>query len=387
MKMRILHICTSGEYTEGFSYQDNLLTKYMAKQGWDVYLIASPLAYDENGKTIKLPVPQSYVNKDGVKVTRLPYNKPEKLGYKLRSMKGFYQQLEEIKPDVIYIHLPQTSDSGVVIKYLKKHPNVKLYCDNHADFSNSATNWVSKTILHGVLWKYYIQRLNKYAEVFYGVLPARVEFLKNVYGLPANRCELLVMGGDDELVEAAAKPEIRHALRSEYGLSDDDFVVMTGGKIDPWKTQTILLMKAVKNIQNPKLKLIVFGSVDESLQEQVAELCDEKKIQYIGWVKSADSYQYFAAADLVVFPGRHSVFWGQVAAQGIPMLCKWWDGTDDVDLGGNVHFLTKDSVEEIQSEIQHLLDSPEDYKKMKRIAVEKGMKEYSYADIARRAVK
>ena len=105
--MKILHVCTSGEYTEGFSYQDNLLTKYMVKQGWDVYLIASPLAFDEKGKTIRLPVPQSYVNADGVKVTRLPYKKPDKVGHKLRSMDGFYEKLEEIAPDVIYIHLPQ----------------------------------------------------------------------------------------------------------------------------------------------------------------------------------------------------------------------------------------------------------------------------------------
>ena len=385
--MKILHICTSGEYTEGFSYQDNLLTKYMKKQGWDVYIIASPLAYDEKGNTVWLTVPQNYVNDDGVKVTRLPFRKPLKIRKKLRSMEGFYEKMEEIKPDVIYIHLPQTSDTAVVTRYIKKHPNVKLYCDNHADFSNSATNWFSKNVLHKIIWKHYVKKADKYAEIFYGVLPARVEFLKNVYGLSADRCKLLVMGGDDDLVIAADKPEVKHKLREQYGLSDDDFVVMTGGKIDAWKTQTLLLMQAVKNIDDPKLKLIVFGSVSDDLIDKVNELADGKKIQYIGWVKADDSYRYFSAADLVVFPGRHSVFWGQVTAQGIPMLCKWWEGTDDVDLGGNVKFLTKDSVEEIQGEIQKLLDNPDEYKKMKKIAVEKGMKEYSYAEIAKKAVK
>lgn len=385
--MKILHVCTSGEYTEGFSYQDNLLTKYMVKQGWDVYLIASPLAFDENGKTVKLPAPQSYVNAHGVKVTRLPYKKPEKICRKLRRMEGFAQKLEEIRPDVIYIHLPQTTDSGVVIRYLKKHPEVKLYCDNHADFSNSATNWLSENILHRILWKRYMQRLNRYAVVFYGVLPARVEFLKNVYGLPADRCELLVMGGDDDLVQAAERPEVKEELRRTYGIGPDDFLIMTGGKIDPWKTQTLLLMQAVKNIDDDRVKLIVFGSVSDDLMPKVRELADGKKIQYIGWVRSDDSYRYFAAADLAVFPGRHSVFWGQVAAQGIPMLCKRWEGTDDIDQGGNVRFLTRDSVEEIQGEIQRLLDDPELYRQMKDVAVNKGMKEFSYADIARRAIK
>ncbi len=384
--MKILHICTSGEYTEGFSYQDNLITKFMVKQGWDVYIIASPLAYDENGKTIALETPQSYVNADGVKVTRLPFRKPTKICRKLRRMKGFYAEMEKIAPDIIYIHNPQTTDSGVVIKYLKRHKNVKLYADNHGDFSNSATNWLSKNILHKILWKHYFRRLNKYAEVFYGVLPARVEFLKNVYGLPADRCKLLVMGGDDDLVEAAAKPEVKRALREEYGLGQDDFVIMTGGKIDPWKTQTLLLMEAVRQIEDPRVKLVVFGSVSDDLMDKVRALADGTKIQYIGWVQANDSYRYFAAADLVVFPGRHSVFWGQVAAQGIPMIVKEWDGTNDIDLGGNVRFLTQDSVEEIRGEIERLLTDPAAYAEMKRVAVEKGIKTFSYADIARRAI-
>ena len=37
---------------------------------------------------------------------------------------------------------------------------------------------VNGKILHGILWKHYVLKANKYAEVFYGVLPARVEFLR-----------------------------------------------------------------------------------------------------------------------------------------------------------------------------------------------------------------
>ena len=162
--------------------------------------------------------------------------------------------------------------------------------------------------------------------------------------------------------------------------------VMTGGKIDAFKTQTLLLMKAVRNIHHPKLKLIVFGSVTAELKEQVNSLADGETVQYIGWVEAKDSYSYFAAADLVVFPGRHSVFWEQVAAQGIPMLVKSWDGTHHVDLGGNVRFLYEDSVAEIQRELEELLENPDRLAEMKRVAVEKGMKTFSYHDISQRAI-
>ena len=110
------------------------------------------------------------------------------------------------------------------------------------------------------------------------------------------------------------------------------------------------------------------------------------KIQYIGWAKGEQPYEYFASADLVVFPGRHSVYWEQVVAQGIPMLCKLWDGTTHVDIGGNVEFLTKDSTEEIQGKLEELLNNPNKYEQMKAAANKKGKEEFSYARIARKSV-
>lgn len=194
------------------------------------------------------------------------------------------------------------------------------------------------------------------------------------------------MGADDELVYAASDPSVRSKIRNKYDIKESDFLVMTGGKIDQWKTQTLLLMQAVRNIKPENVKLTVFGSVTQELQNQVDALADGKKVQYIGWVQSKDSYQYFAAADLVVFPGRHSVFWEQVTGQGIPMLVKEWPGTHHVDLGGNVLFLKEDSVSEIEKNINHLVEYPNEYEQMKKIAQEKGMNVFSYKNIAARAL-
>ena len=125
-------------------------------------------------------------------------------------------------------------------------------------------------------------KIEPYTKKFYGVLPVRVEFLKEMYNLPENKCELLVMGADDEKVESAARQEVRKKIRMKYGIADDDFLVMTGGKIDKWKTQTLLLMNAVQNIDRKNLKLVVFGSVTQELEEKVKELADGQKVQYIG---------------------------------------------------------------------------------------------------------
>lgn len=155
-----------------------------------------------------------------------------------------------------------------------------VFVDNHADFSNSATNWLSKNVLHKGLWRRCAHTIEPYTKKFYGVLPVRVDFLKNIYKLPPEKCELLVMGADDELVEKAKVSGARERIRENYGIHDDDFLILTGGKIDQWKKQTLLLMKAVQNIQNERIRLIVFGSVTQELMDQVKALTDGTKVQY-----------------------------------------------------------------------------------------------------------
>lgn len=58
------------------------------------------------------------------------------------------------------------------------------------------------------------KKIEPYVKKFYGVLPARVDFLIDVYNLPKEKCELLVMGADDDLVKKNEKPEIRKKFES-----------------------------------------------------------------------------------------------------------------------------------------------------------------------------
>ena len=370
--------------TDGLTYQENIITKYHRQMGLEVTIIASQYVWSKDGKKV-LTDKTNYRNSDDVKVIRLPVRRGT-VDSRLKVYPNLYQTVESEAPDILFIHSCQFLDTLTLARYARKHPNVRVYADNHVDYSNGAHGWVSKNLLHKGLWRFCLHRLEPYVTRFYGVLPTRVDLLRELYHLPASKCELLVMGGDDEMVQRAAQPEVRSRIRAQYGIAEDDFLIVTGGKIDAFKTQTLLLMEAVQKLPHERVRLIVFGSVAQDLKERVETLADGKRVQYIGWVQATDSYDYFAAADLVVFPGRHSVFWEQVAAQGIPMLVKDWPGTHHVDLGGNVQFLREDSAGEIRLAIENLIAHPEVYQRMKSVAVEKGMKEFSYAAIAKRAI-
>lgn len=382
--MKIVHTCLCGATTDGLTYQENIITKYHRRMGHDVTIIASQYEWSKDGKKV-LTEKTDYRNGDDVKMLRLPVKRGT-VDSRLKIYPELYRTVEAEQPDILFIHSCQFLDLITLARYAKHHPKVKIYADNHVDHSNGIHGRVSKHLLHRGLWRFCLHRIAPYVTRFYGTLPTRVDILKELYALPAEKCRLLVMGGDDEMVQRAAQPQVRRGIREKYGIQEDDFLIVTGGKIDAFKTQTLLLMEAVQKLPHEKLRLIVFGSISEELKERAQRLADGNRVQYIGWVQAKDSYDYFAASDLVVFPGRHSVFWEQVAAQGRPMLVKDWPGTHHVDLGGNVKFLTEDSVEALQLAIGRLLDCPQEYQLMKSIAVEKGMQEFSYARIARSAI-
>lgn len=381
--MRILHICVTGPYTDGFNYQENLLTKYQVKDGHEVHIIASEWQWGQNGKIEKYNGTQEYKNREGVYVHRLPMTVENDIFYRYKRFLGFYGVLETLAPDVIFIHNIQFFDIDQIAKYAKEY-KPKIFADNHADFSNSARSFVAR-LFYKTVWRHYAHLIEPYTTKFYGVLPARVDFLKDIYRLPTEKCELLVMGADDEEVEKYDSSIQKDTIRQELGYEKEDFIVVTGGKIDQWKKQILLLMDAIRNIEDCKVKLLVFGTVDRDIQVEFDKRLDSEQIKYVGWADNDQSYKYFSIADLVVFPGRHSVYWEQVAGMGIPMLCKYWEGTTHVNINGNVIFIDKDSVIEIQKNIEEFRRQLVSSERIKN-ACEKAKRVFSYRIIARKSI-
>ena len=193
------------------------------------------------------------------------------------------------------------------------------------------------------------------------------------------------MGADDEKVKEASLPENKNFIRQKYNIDGSKFLIVTGGKIDSSKQQLLLLAEAIYNLKNSNICLLIFGSIEESLKEKL-QMYISNNVKYIGWIDSEKTAIYFAAADLVVFPGRHSVFWEQVVALGIPMVVKYWEGTQHIDLGGNLKFLYEDSVEEIKNVIEGIISNKSVYKNMWAAAQNEKRKEFLYSNIAKKSI-
>ena len=379
----IVNVCLTGPYSDGFSYQDNLLPKYQRRLGYKVVVIAPVWRWGEGGTLEKTPSGR-YENEDGIEIVRIENDQKKSVTFRFKTYGTLLGLLKEYRPEIIFLHGLQIRDSATICQYVQQNPETRLFVDNHADYSNSAQNWCSKYILHRLIWRYHAKRLEPLAEKFWGVLPARVDFLIDNYGISREKCDLLVMGADDDEVARASNSLVRSSIRHDYDFSEDDFVVVTGGKIDAAKYQTLLLMEAV-HLMNAQVKLLIFGPVDSKLRGEFEERLDIGKMVYVPWAIVSESYAYFAAADAICFPGRHSVYWEQGVAMGKPLVVKRWAGTEHIDVCGNVIFLDSDGVGPIKNALQTLINDCKDagsYYKAANIAANS----FLYSEIAKRSI-
>jgi 1,2-diacylglycerol 3-alpha-glucosyltransferase len=384
--MKVLHLCLASFFIDNYSYQENMLPKYHKLMGYDVSVIASLVSFDLNGNGCLLKASNEYVCDDGYKVTRLDYRRPFKsINRILRIYEKMYPSIEKEKPDIIFIHGCQSWDIKQVIKYLKRQQVVKVFIDNHADFINSGTNWFSRNILHRIIWKHCARSIEPFTVKFYGVTPLRCEFLKDVYNISPENIELLVLGADTERIKFNQRTEMRSHIRKTLNISEDDFVLITGGKIDERKN-IHLLLQAVNELETEKIKLIVFGTSNDQMRPIIERLSKSGRIFNIGWIDSKNVNDFYLASDLAVFPGTHSVLWEQSVGTGIPGIFKYWKGMDHIDIGGNCRFLYDSNVAEIKKVLEEVFYNKTEYQKMKKSAEEIGIKKFSYSYISRKAL-
>ena len=384
--MRILHCCLACYYVDDYSYQENILPRVHQLQGHRVAIVASTETFIENSR-LGYVAPESYYNKDGIPVVRLPYSRwlPHFLGKKIRLYEGLEAELERFKPEIIFLHDCQFLSIRSIVHYARRNQQVAVYVDGHADFVNSAQGWVSRRLLHGLLYRYCAQIVAPVTRRFFGVLPARVNFFTQMYGISADRVGLLVMGAEDDKVNWVGKEAVRRRIRTELSLSENDFVLVTGGKIDARKNIQGLL-EAVGSTESPNVRLVIFGSLDPAVAREIKALISHTRIRYVGWINSDRVYDYLLAADLAVFPGTHSVLWEQAVGVGLPCVFRKWSGMQHVDVGGNCLFLETGSREEIEQLLKNMRQEPELVERMRAVARDKGIQEFSYSAIARRAI-
>jgi len=304
--MRILHLMLSCFYIDNANYQENIIPRQNKKDGHEVKIIASTEIFINNNNLGYIE-PRSYFNEDGIQVTRLPYKHIlyHGISKKVRAYSNLYGIIADFDPEIILFHGAAAFALFTVAKYKRNNPNVRLYVDSHEDYHNSATNLLSRHILHQIFYKRIIRHCLPYIDKILFITYETYIFLKKTYCIPDDSLQFFPLGGI--IPDSRIREITREKIRSALNINEEQILLIHSGKLDI-KKKTADIVRAFKQVTNENLRLIIIGSMDEGVSATTIPIINsDSRIHYLGWLDSDLLQDYLCAGDLYVQLGGQSV--------------------------------------------------------------------------------
>lgn len=384
--MKIVYVAR--KFLEGFAYQDNELANMHAQMGHEVTVITSQS--DDSSLYFDMSLIKEAKKKETFptapyRVIYLPLK--HQVNHRFWQFKGINEQLEKLRPDLIFFHGSPMLVLLDLARYKREHPEVKLAMDCHNDYNNAAHGFISRVIMHQFIYRSILRRTAREVDVYYYLSPNIKIFMREMYRLPEAKLQFLPRGGFIEHMPLEDALETRSRVRQALGIPDHSFVIVNGGKLDARK-RTQELVEAVKAMGKPDIHLILFGSVDKTYEEQLRQaIGTDARIHLIGWIGARQVYDYFFAADVGCFPGGHSVLWEQAICCGLPLVVKnWFGGMSYLNVADNVILLPEGDRCHIVEALTRLYSTPSLLSRMRRHAIEQGREFFSYRRIAQHII-
>lgn len=189
-----------------------------------------------------------------------------------------------------------------------------------------------------------------------------VRQLKRHYGLSDDRIRKVFNGIDPPTLSESERLRVRRALRSEFGIQDDELLVLMVAHnfklkgVGRWMDALSLLQsRGVTNIRS----LVVGKGDDPRWHRRAASLGVGRHLQFVGGSnRVADFYH---AADVLVHPTYYdpcSRVLLEAMIAGLPCVASPWDGSSEVVENGVNGYLLSDpnNVEELADLVLLLSD-------------------------------
>ena len=183
--------------------------------------------------------------------------------------------------------------------------------DFHSDFTNSMNSKFGKYyhFFFRIIFKFFDFAFDKY----YYIAPEMGDFIKKIYNLPPNKCELLRLPGNNNHVVHKTKKEFRKIWK----LNEKQIYFLHSGKLPEGK-KTIELIKAVEFLD---AKLIICGSITGNGSQILEDLIRiTSNVEYKGWVNPNQLRELIKACDALVQPGTLSNTFVEAVCIGTPLI-------------------------------------------------------------------
>lgn len=314
--MKVLIWTTGNEFTPSMLYKENYLIKAAILNGDEVMVFANEYTY-VRGKSTKISKEEEV---SGYKLKRFSYQSfgLDAITRRIRKINGLEDKIINEKPDLIFINCSQIYNIKNLREIKSALPDVKIVLDFSTKYLNSAQNWVSKNILHRIIYRRWIQKALPYVDKVFYISQESKDFACEMYGIPGSLMEHNNLPG--ETIGPDIKKRYKAEIFKKLNLSEDKTLILYSGKIYADK-KVDNLVKAFSRNNNPNLRLLIIGVYTDESQRAIIEpvIAEDKRIDFMGFVSGDELTKYVCAADLYIQPGSISQTCQTAVCCGTPL--------------------------------------------------------------------
>lgn len=197
------------------------------------------------------------------------------------------------------------------------------------------------------------------------------ESLKNYPSEQDQKHFVVVNAVDEELFKKEVTAKERNEIRSGLGVQENDILLLYIGRIVEVKG-VLELIEATLAIKDPRIKLLVIGSVNFAANEtseyfkKVTDLIQQypDKIKQLGYIDNSQVFKYAKCADIRVFPAKWeeagSLALVEAIHAGIPLIITRSGGMPEVVSEHGAIIIDKDTnlVQNITSAVTEIINTP-----------------------------
>lgn len=357
--MRIVHIEDFVHPDAG--YQVNLLSRLQVRQGHEVYIVTGeldkvPTVYTEFfGKDRLEERDRRFHELTGVKIIRIPL-----LGwYSGRAIfhPRIFRVVDGLQPDIAFVH---GEDVLTGMLYIMRSAKLEypLVLDDHS-VEMASIHKLKHAFRFFYRWLITPQILKKNIPL---IRVVDSDFVEKAYGIPLDRTILLSFGTDTDHFRPDG--ERKAAFRRQHGIGDDEFVVISAGKLDKFKGGQFFadaIREKLVTASGRRILLIVVGNTIGEYGQIVEATFSQSQNRILRFPTQPylDLAPFYQAADLAIFPRQCSLSFFEVQSCGLPVLLEENEINDlRVRLGNGVRFRPED-VGDFRAKLIKLAEMPD----------------------------
>lgn len=270
---------------------------------------------------------------------------------------SFRNKLDRIEFGLVHAHCPFSS--GNIALRIAKKQKIPIVASFHSKYRDDFERSVHNKQVAKLMVKEIIRFYEKADEVW--ISQPSVEDTIREYGFKG-KIEVVPLGND--FTSSEPVEPIKKQARTDLQISNNETVFLFVGQLI-WEKNTRMIVESLALIKDLPFKMyfIGIGYAADDLKQLVNKMGLSEKVIFIGLITERDSLkQYYAAADLFIFPSLYDT-WAivvrEAAALGTPSIMVEKSTVAKIITNNQNGFLTANSTESFANCLRNLISNPE----------------------------